>query len=224
MADRIASFLFQYAIVLMPAVIAVCAVGLALIARRWPARAWRRVMAATLSLFLFAAGLFAGALLYAERNIRSIVEHRVRVLTLRPVSGTQPATIADLRGKVVLVNFWATWCAPCRAELPDMNRLALDFARGDVSILTITDEPREQIERFEKEVLPLRTISATFASDQPRGALAAAAYQGRPTTVILDAEGRVRDIYIGKQSYEVLRQAIERRLQKTKQRDRFRPA
>jgi len=212
MSDRIASFLFEYAIFLMPPVIAGCVVALALLVRRWPARAWRRVIAATLSLFLLAIGLIAGALLYAERNIRSIVEHRVRVLTLRPVIGTQPAKIADLRGKVVLVNFWATWCAPCRAELPDMNRLALDFARRDVSILTITDEPREQIERFEKEILPLHTLSATFDSDQPRGTLAAAAYQGRPTTVVLDAEGQVRDTFIGKQSYAVLRQAIERQL------------
>ena len=212
MGDRIASFLFDNAVVLMPATILASLLAITFIARLWPKRIWQRAGAVMLLLIFVSAGVVAGGLLYAERNIRSIIEHRVAVLTLHPVRGTTPARIADLRGRVVLVNFWATWCAPCRAELPDMNRLAGRFPAADVSILTITDEPRERIELFEQKVTPLRTIAATFDSDQPHGTLAAAAYQGRPTMIIIDAGGHIRDIYIGRQSYETLRRAIERQL------------
>lgn len=212
MGDRIASFLFDHALYLMPAIILACVAGMNFIVRRWPARIGRRIVAATLSLVLVAIAVGAGTLLYAERNIRSIIEHRVRVLTLHPVSGGAPAKVAELRGKVVLVNFWATWCPPCRAELPDMNRLADHYRSSNVSIVTITDEPPGQVQLFERKVMPLRTVNATFESDRPHGSLASAAYSGRPTTIVLDAGGRVRDIYIGKQSFDTLRRAIDRQL------------
>jgi hypothetical protein len=61
-------------------------------------------------------------------------------------------------------------------------------------------------------VIPLRTVVATFESDRPKDGIAAAAYKGRPTTVVLDCEGRVRDIFIGRQSYERLSRAIEGKL------------
>jgi len=212
MADHIASLLFDNAVILTPTVIVVCLLTLTLLVRRWPRRTWSRVRALALSLLLGFISLIAGALLYAERNVRAMIEHRVHVLTLHPIGAAGPTKVAQLQGKVVLLNFWATWCPPCRAELPDMNRLADHFSRGDVSIVTITDEARDRVELFEARILPLRTINATFDSDQPRGGLAAAAYQGRPTTIILDKNGRVCDIYIGRQSYETLRKAVERQL------------
>jgi thiol-disulfide isomerase/thioredoxin len=120
--------------------------------------------------------------------------------------------VADLRGNVVVVNFWATWCLPCREEMPDLNRLADRYASQKVAVLTITDEAPDRIALFERKVIPLRTVVATFESDRPNDGLAATAYQGRPTTVVLDREGRVRDIFIGRQSYERLSRAIEREL------------
>ncbi len=78
----------------------------------------------------------------------------------------------------------------------------------------ISDEPQERIALFEREVMTLRTLVATFESDQPRGKLAMSAYQGRPTTVVLDERGRVREIFIGRQSYSTLQQAIERQLRR----------
>ncbi len=110
------------------------------------------------------------------------------------------------------MNFWATWCPPCRAEIPDLNRLADEYAGRGVSVLTITDESADRIALFEQKVTHLQTIVATFESDSPKGALVHVAYQGRPTTVVLDREGRVKDIFIGKQSYEKLQRAVERRL------------
>jgi hypothetical protein len=78
-----------------------------------------------------------------------------------------------------------------------------------VAVLTITDEAPDRVALFERKVIPLRTVVATFESDRPRDRLAASAYQGRPTTVVLDREGRVQNIFIGRKSYERLSEAIE---------------
>jgi thiol-disulfide isomerase/thioredoxin len=156
-----------------------------------------------------AIATLASGLLYAERSIRGVIEHRVRVLTLQPRDGIKPARVADLRGDVVVLNFWATWCGPCRAEMPDLNVLADRYAARRVSVLAITDETPDRIALFEQKVLPLRMHVATFRSDQPHGALATMAYGGRPTTVVLDREGRVRDVLIGRQSYERLSRAVD---------------
>jgi len=96
--------------------------------------------------------------------------------------------------------------------MPDLNRLADRFAPQGVAVLTITDEAPDRIALFERKVMPLRTVVASFESDRPNGGLAAAAYQGRPTTVVLDRQGRVREIFIGRQTYARLSGAIEREL------------
>lgn len=209
MADRIAGFVFEHATVLLPLIALLCATAIVVLVRRWP-RGWlRRAGSAILVLAAISVAALACTLLYAERNIRSILRHRVEVLRLQRAHGTAPLRVADLKGNVVVLNFWATWCAPCREEMPDLNRLADQYAKQRVTVLTITDEKADRIALYEQKVLRLRTLVATFESDQPRGALASMAYQGRPTTVILDREGRIQDILIGRQSYERLRTAIE---------------
>lgn len=212
MSDRIASFLFDNAIVLMPAVLVLSAIAVTLAVRRWPRTLLRRAASTLLILAAVVIAAGAGAFLYAERNIRAIIQHRVEVLTLRPSAPSPLHRVSDLRGRVVVLNFWATWCMPCRGEMPDLNRIAGDYAGRNVTVLTVTDESRDQIDLFQRKVMPLRTVVATFESDRPSGGLATAAYQGRPTTVILDRAGRVRQIFIGRQSYERLRGAIERDL------------
>jgi peroxiredoxin len=67
--------------------------------------------------------------------------------TLRDLKGVA-WTFKDLRGKVVLVNFWATWCPPCRREMPDMQALYERFGPRGLVILAISDEPPEKVEPF----------------------------------------------------------------------------
>jgi thiol-disulfide isomerase/thioredoxin len=212
MGDRVASFLFDRAIVLVPILIALSAIAVILLVRRWPRGVLRRMGSALLIIAAVLVAATASMLFYAERNIRAIIQHRVSVLTLHPTKGVTPRRVADLRGNVVLVNFWATWCPPCRDEMPDLNRLADRYGSRRVSVLTITDEGADRIALYESKIIPLRTVVATFESDQPKSGLGMMAYQGRPTTVILDRAGNVRHIFIGRQSYDRLSRAIDSEL------------
>jgi len=60
---------------------------------------------------------------------------------LRDLDGRMTA-LSDLRGKVVLINFWATWCGPCRVEMPAMEQLYRDYSRNDFEILAVSTDPQ----------------------------------------------------------------------------------
>ena len=66
----------------------------------------------------------------------------------RLVSVDSEHELAEFRGKVVLVNLWATWCPPCRAELPVLNRLQAVYRAHGVVVLTLSDEPAVEIREF----------------------------------------------------------------------------
>ncbi len=106
----------------------------------------------------------------------------------------QPLHLSDYRGKVVLLNFWATWCLPCRAEIPDFNRMQKDYEARGFSVVGISshDTP-EMIRDFQSEVKQEYQLLVS-GDDAP------ADFQtgpGRPATFILDREGRIRERFIG---------------------------
>ena len=102
--------------------------------------------------------------------------------------------LADYRGKVVLINFWATWCEPCRDEIPAMEKLKEKFAGRPFVILGINaDEPEARIRKF----LSLLPVSFPVLLDQ--GAKTAKSWRVRvlPASFVVDPEGNVRYSVIG---------------------------
>lgn len=101
----------------------------------------------------------------------------------------RPLALADLRGKTVLLNIWATWCPPCREEMPSLDRLqkALGGPAFEVVAVSIDADGAAAVERFYKEV----GIGALAIYVDPgmrvAGELRA---PGVPTTLLIDAEGR----------------------------------
>ncbi len=71
--------------------------------------------------------------------------------TLKDLQGRN-VTLSQLRGKVVLVNFWATWCGPCRLEMPDLNDFYARFKSQGLVVLSITDEESSKVSAFVNEI------------------------------------------------------------------------
>jgi len=102
--------------------------------------------------------------------------------------------LADYRGRVVLVNFWATWCEPCRAEMPSIERLRADLADRPFSVLAVNlAEPRSRIEKF------LAAMPLGFPVLLDRDTAVAKAWRARilPATYLVDRDGRVRQVQFG---------------------------
>jgi thiol-disulfide isomerase/thioredoxin len=113
----------------------------------------------------------------------------------------KPIRLSSLRGRVVLLNFWATWCLPCRAEIPEFNALQRDLEPKGLSVVGVSVSPvdtSDSIRSFQKDVKQDYTvlrgaedIGQTFGNGP-----------GLPVTYVLDREGRIRQKFIGPQSRE----------------------
>jgi thiol-disulfide isomerase/thioredoxin len=100
-----------------------------------------------------------------------------------------PVTLADYRGKVVLLNFWATWCAPCIEEMPALNRLQASLGGADFTVLAVAaDQGGAAVVGPFLEKLNLDRIEV--AIDKPMRTLGATRVAGLPTTLLIDREGR----------------------------------
>ena len=98
-------------------------------------------------------------------------------------------TLADYEGKVVVLNFWATWCPPCRHEMPSIDRLAGEMGGDDVEVLALSTDrfDVERVAAFFKEI----DVQHLRVLQDRRGAVARkAGVLGLPVTVILDRQGR----------------------------------
>jgi len=115
--------------------------------------------------------------------------------------GGQTEALADLRGKVVLVNFWATWCGPCRSELPALSDLQDKLGPLGLVVLTITEEPVDTVRAFLRE-LPLRTTVARVSGPGALTGPFAGGLDYLPTSFVVDREGVVVAREVGARSRE----------------------
>jgi len=113
---------------------------------------------------------------------------------LKDVNG-RTVRLSDYQGKVVLINFWATWCPPCRAEMPDLVRLQREHGKDGLQIIGITYPPEKKahVREFARSlkvnypiILGTRETKARFSSEEIL-----------PLTVVINRDGKVSDIISG---------------------------
>lgn len=101
----------------------------------------------------------------------------------------KPLTLADFHGRAVLLNIWATWCVPCRKEMPALDRLQarMGSAEFQVVALLIDRQGREIVERFYRDY---GIAALAIYLDRPSTVPHAVNAPGVPTTLLIDREGR----------------------------------
>ena len=103
-------------------------------------------------------------------------------------------TLSSLRGRVVLVNFWATWCEPCESEMPAMERLYEMLPRDAFELVAVSiDDARDVVETFQQEY----ALSFPIVLDLDQSVYRNYQTMGVPETLLIDPEGRIVERYVG---------------------------
>ncbi|MDO9468936.1 MAG: TlpA disulfide reductase family protein [Thiobacillus sp.] len=121
-------------------------------------------------------------------------------LKLKDIEG-KSHDLAKLRGKVVLINFWATWCPPCRREMPSMERLSQRFKGQPFVVLAVdVGEDADTIETFTSQLDT--TLTFPILLDTRSHTMRAWRVAGLPTTFLVDKQGRIVASAIGGREFD----------------------
>jgi peroxiredoxin len=159
----------------------------------------------TLSLLIVAALFAVGVGTYVA--VRPPAAPALRIGSVAPdfslpVQGGGPdVSLAALRGKIVFVNFWATWCAPCREEAPSLQRLYAELHDDGFEVLAISIDNADAsaaIDSFRRDY----SLSFPIPLDPSKRVYDAYQVFGVPETFLVDPAGRVLEHFIGPQNWE----------------------
>ena len=150
---------------------------------------------------LLALTFAAGAALAADAP-------KIPELSVKTIDG-KTFELSKQRGKWVVVNYWATWCGPCRKEMPDLSKFATEHAK-DVAVIGLSFEETElaDVQKFLKEnpvsypVAQIDTTEPPKDFDSPRGL---------PMTYLIAPDGKIAEKFLGPVTSEMLSQAIAKK-------------
>jgi len=132
-------------------------------------------------------------------------------LELETVDG-KTLNLESLHGHVVLLNFWATWCGPCRDEIPELNSLEHDFSDSGLKVIGVSwDDSGEGIRQFQTEIPQDYTVALGGENLQAQFA----GIRSLPATIVIDREGRIRQKIIGARDKKGFASVVEPLLNET---------
>ncbi len=126
----------------------------------------------------------------------------------------QPFRLTDLRGRVVLLNFWATWCIPCRSEIPEFNAMQRELKSQGFEVVGVSTSPGDTVEairNFQKDLKQEYTVlrgAEEIGEKFGNG-------PGLPVTYLIDREGRIRQKIVGARDREGWEAAVKPLLDET---------
>ena len=120
--------------------------------------------------------------------------NKAPALALKDLRGRN-LRLSDYRGKVVLLNFWATWCPPCRAEMPELVRMQREYRSKGLQVIGVTYPPQTaaEVRLFVREL----KVNYPVALGTKKTMSLFGQSETLPVTVIIDREGNVRDVIEG---------------------------
>ena len=119
--------------------------------------------------------------------------------------------LSDYRGQVVVLNFWASWCPPCKAEMPEFQELHDDFEESGEAVLLLLNQIDGRQETVEKGTKYLADNKLTMTNLLDHGTVGRQIFgiPGLPTTVVIDAEGYLSSYVVGQTTAATVRRMIE---------------
>ncbi len=125
-----------------------------------------------------------------------------------PDENGDPQALNQWQGKAVVLNFWATWCGPCREEIPELSELHTEYKDKNVVVLGIALDEIDAIKEFAEEMLVSYPL---FSAENVGGQLAATLGNDKnvlPYTVIIKPDGTVANAYFGRISKALLEETL----------------
>jgi thiol-disulfide isomerase/thioredoxin len=160
-----------------------------------------------LTVWLGLAGFLLGSLSVAGPVVNPLAVLKISqagagteapAFTLRQLDGSVIRS-QDLAGKVMLLNFWATWCGPCKEEMPSLDRLRQQFDPREFVLLAVTaDLQRDGIKAFMKQ----GGLGMPVLLDEDKEVSAAFTVRGLPTTVLIGKDGKVVGRAVGPRAWD----------------------
>jgi thiol-disulfide isomerase/thioredoxin len=120
--------------------------------------------------------------------------HPLPKLGLRDLNTGEPLDLASLKGEVVVLDVWATWCGPCRQSMPKMEELQKKYGARGLKVVGISDEERDVIQRFQRN----RSVQFhALAFDPDHTVASELMVSSLPTYIVVDASGVVQNVLLG---------------------------
>jgi thiol-disulfide isomerase/thioredoxin len=155
----------------------------------------RESLAVGLAALCLAAPVAAADLPPLSHSLTQLAPQAAPALVLPDLDGNTH-DLAALKGKVVLINFWATWCPPCRREMPSLERLSRSLAGEAFTVMAVdVGEDPDTIEAFTSQLDAIPSFPILL--DAKSTALQAWKVAGLPTTFLVDQQGRIVASAIG---------------------------
>lgn len=124
--------------------------------------------------------------------------------------------IAERNGRILLLNIWATWCAPCVAEFPELVRLSQTYDTTKVEVVAISADDSDEVDTkiipfLRKMNVPFRVYVAQFKHQEDFIDAVNRSWSGAlPASLIYDARGRQQLFHVGQQSYEDFKKQVDK--------------
>jgi cytochrome c biogenesis protein CcmG/thiol:disulfide interchange protein DsbE len=155
----------------------------------------RSVLGRTLVALLAGCSILAFTFQGEDKGIKKLEGKAVPKFTLTDLRGVS-ATSDSFKGRVVLLDFWATWCGPCKAAAPYMQRLHDNYARQGLLVIGATAMERGDVMKNVTNYLNEHRYTYTFTTDNTELARSWG-ISGIPTFVMIDRKGVVRGTWVG---------------------------
>lgn len=137
--------------------------------------------------------LFAFALAFGNVAMAAKANQKAPAISLPDGSG-KTVSLSDFRGQVVMVNFWASWCQPCRTEMPLIEDLYQKFKKIGFTVLAVNvDEDPANGKKMLKEV----PVSFPVVYDSKNTVIQKYGVQAMPSTYMVDRKGTIREVHRG---------------------------